>query len=107
MDKVITGTDPMVLYTEGKHEELAAYAKKNQQDIFREWTEMTPQQMSMELRRQSAWIDPLVFDLSQDGQKNALVQLGSLLGTIRSFEFVVYDRDQDRQAKDSKKRYDP
>lgn len=78
-------------------QELMDYADERQQDIFVEWLEKK-EDFQTTLQYKYALLDEIADYLHTDQPRYAVLRLGSLLGTVESFERILFERREDQWA---------
>lgn len=79
-------------------QELLDYVEDKQQDIFTEWLEKDEETFRTTLRYEYALLDETADYLHTDQPRYAVLRLGCLLGTIESFERVLFEHREDQWA---------
>lgn len=92
--------DLRALIQQARHQELIDYAHEAQQEVFLKWLDGTSEEFQQYLRYQSALLDEVPDLLRPDKSSLAFLQLGSLMGTVESFERVHYETQQSQWARD-------
>lgn len=90
--------NPMELLKNMQFRDLLDYAEERQQDIFAEWLERNEKDFWETLRYEYALLDETVDFLHTDEPRYAVLRLGSLLGTVESFERILFEHREDQWA---------
>lgn len=90
--------NPMELLKNMQFQDLLDYAEERQQDIFAEWLERDEEDFRGILRYEYALLDETADFLHMDEPRYAVLRLGSLLGTVESFERMFFERREDQWA---------
>ena len=78
--------------------QITVYADERQQDIFVDLAEQDEENLRATLRYESALLDEVADFLYTDEARYAVLRLGSLLGTVESFDRVLFEQAQDQWA---------
>lgn len=90
--------NPRALLEALQFQDALAYAQERQQEIFLDWLESSEEDLQATLRYESALLDETSDFLQTDESSYAILRLGSLLGTVESFERILYEQEQDQWA---------
>lgn len=92
--------DLRTLIQQERYQDLMNYAHEAQQEVFLKWLDGTKEELQQYLRYQSALLDEVSDLLRPNKSSLAFLQLGSLMGTVESFERVHYETQQSQWARD-------
>ena len=90
--------NPRVLLEAQQFQDALAYAQERQQDILLEWLEASEEDLQATLRYESALLDETSDYLQADESHYTILRLGCLLGTVESFEHILYEQEQEQWA---------
>ncbi len=90
--------DPLALLTEGENGEIVSYVEDQRQKIYLTWSNGNAAKRAALLKIQSAAMHETYQFLRRNIKEYALFSLGTLWGTIESFEFLSYSSRQEKWA---------
>jgi DNA-binding MarR family transcriptional regulator len=86
--------DLRALIQQSRYQELINYAHEAKQEVFLKWLDGTSEELQQYLRYQSALLDEVPNLLRPEKSSFAFLLLGSLMGTVESFERAHYETQQ-------------
>lgn len=87
------------MLTEGRNHELVDYAKQIQNQLLTDWISGKRESLQRDLRYESALLAYMERFLQKlDETRYASLRLGALLGTVESFERILYEQNQNLWA---------
>lgn len=90
--------EPRKLFETLQFQEALAYAEEHQQKIFVSWLEADEISFRGTLRYESTLLDEVSDYLRRDEPSYAAFRIGSLMGTVESFERIIYEQGQTQWA---------
>lgn len=88
------------MLAEGQYQELVTYAEQTKDHLLASWIGGKAEPLRKELRYESALLTYIRrFIQELDESRYAILRLGALMGTVESFERILYEQNQTLWAK--------